>query len=541
MPRALVAACAAATALACGGSAARDAGPQGAAGPVSHPGLSGQQLAARNCQGCHVLPDPGLLDKATWDAWILPRMARRLGLQDVGDPAHLEPIESGVGGQIVRAAHVYPDSALISRADWDRLAAYYVAGAPAVLPAPATPAVSVGLPGFRVVNPPFHVRMPMITLVQVDSARHRIFVGDAMPGGSTLSVLDGQGRKIESYPISSPISNLHVAGDTLRAVFMGKLNPSDVPRGALAVITGWPHGGAPTIAWEVDTLQRPVFASYADLKGDGGEDAVVSEFGNLTGRLAWYERLPNGGSRRHVLAAQPGAMTTVVRDFDGDGRPDILELNAQADEGVSLYHNRGGGEFTRERLLRFPPSYGSSSIEVADVDGDGSPDIIYTNGDNGDYPSPPKPYHGVHIFLNDGHGNFAEKYFFPMPGAYKAIARDFDGDGKIDIAAIAFYPDYASPAPLPFVYLQGLGGMRFKPRTFPDANRGRWLTMGAGDLRGDGRQSLVLGAFAAMNGQGDRRGLSARWRQPDAPTVLILENTSPARAAARRARQPAAR
>jgi hypothetical protein len=315
---------------------------------------------------------------------------------------------------------------------------------------------------------------------------------------------------------------------------MGRLDPSDVPRGSLALIPSWRPGARPNVAWEVDTLQRPVFASYADLNGDGIEDVVVSEFGNQTGRLAWYERLPNGGSRRHLLTTEPGAMTTVVRDWDGDGRPDILALTAQAQEGVSLFHNQGGGRFTREWLLRFPPSYGSSSIDVADVDGDGYPDIIYTNGDNGDYPSPPKPYHGVHVFLNDGHNHFAERYFFPMPGAYKAIARDFDGSGRVSIAAIAFYPDYASPNALPFVYLRGLGGMRFEPRTFPDANRGRWLTMDAGDLTGTGRPSLVLGAFTVMPPQDDRHGYAARWRRPDAPAVLILENTAARRTALNR-------
>lgn len=495
------------------------------------PNASGRELAAHYCQSCHVLPDPGLLDTASWDQWVLPRMARRLGLRGVGDPTHLEPLEGGLAGRLVREAHVFPDTALITRAQWDRLAAYYVQHAPAALPAPATPPVAVGLPEFRVRVPAFHIANPMITLVHVEpaagAAGARVYVGEGTPGRGTLTVLDGAGRQLQSFPIPSAVSNLQVAGDTLRLVFMGRLNPSDVPRGSLAVVTAWPAKGNPTIAWEVDTLQRPVFASYADLTGGGAQDAVVSEFGNLTGRLAWYERLPNGASRRHVLSAEPGAMNTAVGDFDGDGRPDVVALNGQADEGISLYHNRGGGTFVQERLLRFPPSYGSSSMQLTDVDGDGFPDLVYTNGDNGDYPSPPKPYHGIHVYLNDGHWHFAEKYFFPMPGAYKAIARDFDGDGKVDIAAIAFYPDYKSPNPLPFVYLRGLGGMKFEARTFPDANRGRWLTMDAGDVNGDGRVDLVLGAFAPIGAMGDEGGYTARWRKPDAPTVLILEGVAP--------------
>ncbi len=501
--------------------------------PAARATRSGEQLATQYCQGCHILPTPDLLDTASWNQYVLPRMARRLGLRGVGKPENLEVLEGGVGGQIVRAAHVFSDSALLTRAEWDRLAAYYVRNAPAVLPAAATPAVTVGLPGFRVRVPDFHIANPMVTLVQVDAAHGRTYVGDANPGHSVLAVLDQRGHAVATHPIPSPVSNLHVSGDTLGLVFMGKLNPSDVPRGALALISSWGAGGGPNIAWEVDTLQRPVFASYADLNGDGVEDAVVSEFGNLTGRLAWYERLRGGGSRRHVLNAEPGAMNTVVQDVDGDGRPDILALNAQADEGISVFHNRPDGSFVREWLLRFPPSYGSTSMSLGDVNGDGHPDIIYTNGDNGDYPSPAKPYHGIHVYANDGRGRFAERYFFPMPGAYKAVARDFSGTGRVDIAAISFYPDYTAAAPLSFVYLENLGGMKFRAWTFADANRGRWLTMDVGDVNGDGRDDLVLGSFAAMDGQGDRRGLSAGWRRPDAPTVLILENT--ARGPARRA------
>lgn len=48
-----------------------------------------------------------------------------------------------------------------------------------------------------------------------------------------------------------------------------------------------------------------------------------------------------------------------------------------------------------ERLLRFPPSYGSTPMQVINISEDGHPDIVYTNGDAGDYPGPVKPYHGV--------------------------------------------------------------------------------------------------------------------------------------------------
>lgn len=485
---------------------------------------SGEQLAQRYCQTCHVFPAPASLDRTSWQRFVLPRMAKRLGLHGIGAPGDEEDIERGSGGDLIRAAGVFPDSAIITRADWDRIAAWYLREAPANLPAPAIPPVAVGPTGFRVRVPDFHVASPMVTLLHVDSVQRRIYVGDAAVGQGTLSILDGAGHLLSSLRLPSPLSNLQTSGDTMRAVFIGQLNPSDAPRGAVALLSDWREGRSPLVAWEVDRLQRPVFGSWADLNGDGMEDVVVSEFGNVTGRLAWYERLPGGGSQRHLLTSQPGAITTLVRDVDGDGTLDILALTAQGDEGISLFHGRGGGTFDMERLLRFPPSYGSTSMQVVDMNHDGFPDIVYTNGDAADYPGPAKPYHGIRIFLNDGHGRYTEKYFFPMPGAYKAIARDFDGDGDIDIAAISFFPDYPSGKPLSFVYLEDLGGMRFKAWTFPEADRGRWLTMDAGDLHGDGNIDLVLGSFAQMDVQGDRSA-TARWHQPGAPTILILENT----------------
>ena len=491
----------------------------------SGPPADGRALAQRYCASCHLLPSPAELDTATWRRWVLPRMARRLGLAVAGDPAAVEAVDDGTSdGRHVREAGVFPDTAVLSRAEWERIAAYYVGGAPAVLPRPAVPTVATGLAPFRARAADFRVPSPMIGLVQIDAARRRIYVGDATFGASALALLDGAGRTLATWPTPSPVSHVQMRGDTLAVVFTGKLNPSDAPGGSLALIPSWRPGDAAAPAWRADSLHRPVHASWADLSGDGVDDVVVSEFGNLTGRLAWYERLP-AGARRHVLAAQPGTIATIVRDMDADGRADVVALTAQGDEGVSLFRRAADGGFARERLLRFPPSYGSTSVQLADVDGDGLDDIVHTNGDAGDFPGPAKPYHGVRVFVNVGRARYVERYFLPMPGAYDVAARDFDGDGDVDLAAIAFFTDPASPRPLPFVHLENLGGLRFRASTVAGADRGRWLTMDAGDVDGDGDDDLVLGAFAQLGAFGNLGGGGTGPATVAGPTVLILENT----------------
>ncbi|PYJ02999.1 MAG: hypothetical protein DME25_14035 [Verrucomicrobia bacterium] len=221
---------------------------------------------------------------------------------------------------------------------------------------------------------------------------------------------------------------------------------------------------------------------------------------------------------------RPGGIRSEVRDFNGDGRPDILGMMAQAREGLYLFLNQGQGRFQMETVLEVPPAWGLAGFEVVDFNKDGHLDLVVANGDNGDLALPMKNYHGVRIYLNDGKNHFTEAFFYPLHGAYKAVARDFDGDGDLDLAAIAFYPDFEQERPESFVYLENQGGMRFEAFTCAESNAGRWLVMDVGDLDGDGDDDLVLGSFV--------RGpttvpvppaLRDRWRSEGA-ALLLLEN-----------------
>jgi hypothetical protein len=302
---------------------------------------------------------------------------------------------------------------------------------------------------------------------------------------------------------------------------IGILNPNNGRYGDVFYIdspfaSGKQHGESKPV---FDGLQRPVQVVSADLNGDGREDYLICEFGYLTGCLSWMENLGGGKFTKHLLRNYAGAIKVYVRDYNNDGKPDIWALFSQGEEGIFLFTNQGGGRFSEKQVLRFPPIYGSSYFELDDFNGDGYPDILYTCGDNADFSTVLKPWHGVYIFLNNGKNSFAQKYFFPINGCYKAIARDFDGDGDLDIATISFFADYLHQPEEGFVYLENKGNFDFMPSSVPATQQGRWLTMDVGDVDGDGKPDIVLGNFSLAPAFMKSK---TNWQQ--GPPFLVLKN-----------------
>lgn len=477
---------------------------------LKHP--EGQQLALLHCQGCHQLPEPSSLDKLTWKNEVLPRMGLHLGL-NLANEAYKEALL----GQ-----SLYPEKAAMKREDWLQLMAYYIDNAPLFSQSSAFKLpLDLRLPHFTAVEAPLGLT-PLTTLIQLSEFHPGIFLGNAT--GGSLHMLDSDFQEIHRFELSGAPSCMLEQKDSLYILTMGQVMPHDQSIGSLSLIVRNPDStySAPKVL--IEKLKRPVHGSITDFDQDGKEDMVIANFGNLSGELAVYFDFKSEKRRKSILRSLPGASRTILRDWDQDGDMDILALMAQGQEGIFLYSNQGAGKFSESILLEFPPSYGSTYFELIDVNRDGREDILYVNGDNGDYLPVMKGFHGIRIYLQEKGGNFVEQIFLPQNGTFKAIAEDFDQDGDLDIAANSYFPDYKKRPHESFIYYQNQGNLEFKAYSFPESTYGKWLSMTAGDIDRDGDSDLLLGSGLFMR-DGATNEIKAQWRK-HAPTLFVLYNQS---------------
>ena len=462
-----------------------------------------ERLAHVYCSSCHLFPEPTLLDKETWRKSVLPQMAFRMGFSDFTIMADIPERD------LPAVLSTIPQSPMISNEEWESIRNYYSRNAPDTV-AFDPPAIIDSLTLFT----PHSIELPGTPLVMMLKASNPtgLFCGTRSP---KLYKLNNDLEPMDSFNISSPPSYVQEGDNGIDVLTMGIMDPNDQAKGQLVHITKEKEMNI-----RIDSLRRPVYAEWADLDGDGRDEIIVCEFGNYIGQLCIYDT-EESSPKKHVLSSSPGARKTVVQDINNDGRKDILALFTQGDERLMLYTNNGRMNFDERILLRFPPVYGSSYFELADLNNDGFFDVVITNGDNADYSIIVKPYHAVTVFLNDGKNNFYENWSFKMPGASMAKARDFDQDGDVDIAAVSFFPDFVNHRERSFIYFENDGTGTLHPMTTDIAATGRWLVIEAADIDLDGDVDIILGA-TNFPGLGASRKVMESWNVHS--SLLFLEN-----------------
>jgi len=206
------------------------------------------------------------------------------------------------------------------------------------------------------------------------------------------------------------------------------------------VVADWPSR---SIRWQSHDLVGPFLGPVVgDLDGDGVPEVVIatksSDSTGLTrgGRIivldsrtmavrATLDRLAVG------LASVAGVQDLKLRDIDGDGKLEILVGIDYVLSGlVEAYSYSSDNRFTLLwRNTSYPRLAPFATLEVADLDGDGRPDVVagasYETGHDGNF---------VYVFDTT---TGAEKWRTPHLGGFSVshvAVGDFDADGQLEIA-----------------------------------------------------------------------------------------------------------
>jgi hypothetical protein len=240
--------------------------------------------------------------------------------------------------------------------------------------------------------------------------------------------------------------------------------------------------------------------AVADVNGDGLDDFYMGGAKWQPGKL--FIQQANGTFRANTqasLAADSLSEDIGASFFDanGDGHPDLFvvsggnEFWGEADAlRPRLYLNDGRGNFTRARSAVSDIFENGSCVAVGDFNGDGRPDLfVGSRVVSRSYGLIPKS----HLLENDGNGRFTDVTLDKAPALSEAgmvssaTWIDYDHDGKADLVVVGEWMPVR-------VFHQENGRLvdRTKETGFSGTN-GWWNSVEAVDLRGNGRQDLVLG------------------------------------------------
>jgi hypothetical protein len=468
-----------------------------------------EALVRRACAGCHTATAPDVLPRGSWKT-VLYEMAGMI-MGNVGAPKDAPPLSLDF--------------------DVERLVRYYEARAPQAL-APPEIWPSPGAGRFRFLRHPMrlapvasatapagdeplpvvsHVRFldldgsGRLAVLATDMSSGQVLRGDPREPARGMALL-GRGAS----PCHLEVVDLDRDGlRDLIVADLGDVPPEDHEKGAVLWLRRRPAGTFEPVVL-AQRLPRVADVQAADVDGDGDLDLVAAAFGWRTvGALLLLENRTTDWASpsfvRRELDPRAGSLHVPTVDLDGDGRRDIVALFAQHYESVEAFLGDGRGGFRNVPLFSGPhPAWGSSGLELVDFDRDGDQDVLVTNGDMLD-DFLIKPYHGIRWLENQGSLVFREHPLAGLPGVHRALARDLDGDGDLDVVAGAYVQFRGEMGPprsrtdlASLVILEQAAPGRFEKHTLETG--GHHVTLDAADYDGDGDVDLAVGTFRTEGG-----------------------------------------
>jgi len=171
------------------------------------------------------------------------------------------------------------------------------------------------------------------------------------------------------------------------------------------------------------------------------------------------------------------AESAVVADVNGDGIPDVIvaSQNGNSDGTVGVLLGFGNGNFQPTVAYDSGGSH-AFSVAVADLNGDGKADIVVLNTLNSNT---------VGVLLGHGDGTFSPAVTYAAGGGGVAVA-DVNGDGIPDIITSGVG------------VLLGNGDGTFRPVVYYGSGGGNGIALA--DVNGDGKLDVVVGDLAGSTG-----------------------------------------
>jgi hypothetical protein len=288
---------------------------------------------------------------------------------------------------------------------------------------------------------------------------------------------------------------------------LGSFPPTDRRCGSVVWLRGKSDGSFEPVTL-LSNVGRVADVQAADFRGTGQLDLIVGVFGlHKTGEIILLEnhtadwRKPEFNAR--VVDSRDGTIHVPVIDLNEDGKPDFIALIAQEHEQVVAFINEGGGKFRPRTIYSAPhPGWGSSGIQLVDMNGDGKRDVLYTNGDILDEPYLWKPYHGIQWLENQGDLNFKYHRIANMYGVHHAMAAPITGGQFMDVLAVSFLPadkfgDRGKKRADAVVLFQQVAPGQFERHTLAVESCDAVACLAA-DLYGNGLIDLVSGNFSSQ-------------------------------------------
>jgi hypothetical protein len=238
----------------------------------------------------------------------------------------------------------------------------------------------------------------------------------------------------------------------------------------------------------VPTGLGPQYICNADLDGDGKPDLIVANGDSNTVTIYHNNSTPGNISFSEVASFTMGGtgypIGVAAGDLDGDGKPDIVISNYYTQKLTFYLNASSSGNIVMDSVLSVPSGNYILGASIADLNGDGKPEVIVAcQGSN-----------ILSVYTNSstlGHIGFSNETSVNAPSGgspFKALVADIDGDGKPDLVATNSYLNTVS------VYLNtSPTGGTISFATDVDFTTGNFPEGAAiGDIDGDGKPDLVV-------------------------------------------------